>query len=393
MSASAESRVRPSAPGRILAMLLGVVALFPACTQTPAPPPPPATQRASAASASLADPAALLLRDPVDATDPGAEPVIAMVRANLAQFEVAATDLGRTAPLTPARRAILGPTATVRALRAATRVEGEARPVAHTIWVTTTTDAQGRPRLAGLADAPTPATDPVPLWLLEPVTVARAPGAAVVATRTHDPASWLDGLQRAAVDLRAAGLSPATLVAELPSNTHQLERLVATPALRTVGAACWAFGDGTRIVVNPGPGAATTGSGRQFLLTHESVHAATDSPHHRWPAWFVEGYADHVAAAAHPDVAAVLDAQLGAALRAGAPASLPTDAELDPTRADVATAYARARIGVRVLGDAATRIQADLSEGATFDDALRKNGWTQDRLAAATAAELGRRKG
>ncbi|WP_460742644.1 hypothetical protein [Mariniluteicoccus endophyticus] len=330
---------------------------------------------------------ALLLEDPSATIDPALPSRLRMVRENLARLELlAVADTGRTAPLRPERVASLGEQAQARAVSVTTRVAGETRGVTHVLWVTL--DADGR--LVSLGD--TAERDPEPLWSLEPITVTRRGAAVVIATAGHDPASWLDGLERAATELRAAGLAPGVLVAEIPRNSLQLSRMVAGDSLRSAGAASWPFGEGDRILVNPGPGAATTGEARQFLLTHESVHAVTGSGHRSWPRWWIEGYADQVAATAHPAVEAELDRQLRAALQAGAPARLPADEELDPTRPDATVGYARARVGVRVLGPAAKRVQDKLGAGAALDDALRDNGWTRETLSAATAEALARLK-
>lgn len=341
--------------------VLGAVVIS-ACTPAPAPP------------VALTDPRGVLLTAPADPAARGVSSALTMIRANLAQFEVTVRATGRTRPEQQAL---------AHELIVATAVAGERSGVEHRMWLAVTGDTGGHPRITSLA-----ADGPRPLWALEPVTVTRGRRAAVIATRAHDGGRWLPDVE-AAVDRVSARLPvEGVAVAEFPSNTDELRDMIGSDALKSAGAACWAFGPGARLLLNPAQGTTTTGPARDFLLTHEIVHLATDSAHHQWPTWFVEGYADAVAAQAHRDVEAALDAQLREELHRGAPATLPQPQELDLSRADAGTAYGRARVGVRAMGADADQIQTRLLRGTPFDAALAAHGWSQSRVAEETARAL-----
>ncbi len=62
--------------------------------------------------------------------------------------------------------------------------------------------------------------------------------------------------------------------------------------------------DDARIVCNPVDRPGLDDTGRAQLLTHEAVHAVTRSPARVAPGWVVEGYAEHGAERAFPDLEA-----------------------------------------------------------------------------------------
>lgn len=386
-------------------MLLGVVSLL-GCS----PPPPsaptgqvvtasPSTQDDAAFSALLdgltgarADPAAWsALLDP---RDPALAPRAERLRRNLAQLEVRFATAGRTHELTDPRRALLGPTAIVRAVRVEWAVPGYA-PATHVIWLTLTSEA-GRLRLAGLSDGPSSdgrSNDaPVPLWLLEPVQVVTGDRVAVLAGEGVDPAPWVSGLLAARVALGRRGLDPPALTAQVPSGEFEGLLGVRPGSHRAVAAAAWPFGDAVHLVVNPGVGRLLQGEARQVLLTHEAVHVATGPLGDRSPLWFSEGYADLVALEGHPDVAAAHERHLAEDQRRhGVATELVSDAELDPGNPRIDANYQRAWFTVRVLdrGDGtADRILTAVRAGTPLDRALAQEGWSDATLASAVHGEL-----
>lgn len=108
---------------------------------------------------------------------------------------------------------------------------------------------------------------------------------------------------------------------------------------------------GDRIVLNPDAFARLTPEGRQFVLTHESTHVAVRSslpgaP----PLWLAEGYADHVGYAASDRRVTELAAPLLARVAEGAgPTRLPTQADFDPSRGEIAPSYLASWLAVELI--------------------------------------------
>lgn len=367
---------------------------------------------AAALTRGLPDPAAFsALLDPTAvATDPAFAPAAEQLRANLAQFQVRLTPTTRTATPAPATIARLGPDLEVRELTVEWRVAGEPVPAEHRVFLTAAR-RDGTLRLAGLDDGPggpgsaagsatgADSSRQEPIWWRHRVTVTTRPGAAVIAAAGTDPTGWLDELAAARVPLAARGLNPALLVAELPADPDTFERLLGVPAnsRREIAAAAWTEGPAVRIIINPGAGAATTGTARSVLITHEATHVATGSVRLPVPLWFNEGYADLVALAAHPDAADQLTAQLADDQRRYGPAAgPPTDAELAAGAPRLDAAYTRAWLAVRVLDrddHAADKVLQAVRAGRSWPEALAATGWDEPALAAAVAAELTRLAG
>lgn len=414
-------------PGRALAALLGVVALL-GCT--PPTPTHPSAAPGTATEAGPTNPSATGLggvdqvalgrflanltsavRDDqawqglLDHSDPTFEATAVWLRENLAGLDLQLQPLPRTHRLSATRRERLGPDAVVQAVRARWSVPGTTS-AEHTLWLTISPTATGL-RLAGITDGPGPGSagaESLPVWWLEPVRIVRQDQVVVLAARSLAADDWLRELveARAVVSRRL----PATggLVAELPGTASGFERVlgVRPGSHRLVAAAAWPFGEAVHLVVNPEAGGATRGEARQVLLVHEVVHVATGSVHGQGPLWLSEGYADLVALADHPAVAAAHEANLADDQRRhGIATGLVTDAELRPDNSRVHANYQRAWLTVRVLdrgptdrpapsGGVADRVQAAVLAGVPLGRALTDEGWTEASLAAAVTAELER---
>jgi len=191
-----------------------------------------------------------------------------------------------------------------------------------------------------------------PLWLIQPLTVHGALGAACVAAPgTTEADAWLTAAGDAAAIVAKAGLGEAAaawdgvLVTELPSDVAAfalasgltLSTSSATQAVTVMATAASA----PRIVGNLGATASLDPVGLRTLLVHEGVHVATRSAVSSAPLWAVEGIAESVAAASD-EVARVRN--LGLARDSARPTALPTAADLNGATAE--TAYALAAVAV-----------------------------------------------
>lgn len=400
--------------------LLGVVALL-GCAPAPAPPVAPTGSAAatpgvpaSPAPPSQVDLTNLLDRFAaaddqagwqalIDPVDPQFAVTSVWLRDNLAGLHMQLEPTAGVRALPEQRRELLGPEAVVQAVRARWSVPGTAT-AEHTLWLTLRPGPEG-PRLAGITDGP-PATDagagPLPIWWLEPVRIIRQGEVAVLAARSQDPDDWLPGLVEAREVVARRVPTTEPLVAQLPGTAAGFERVlgVRPGSHRLVAAAAWPFGDAVHLVVNPEAGGATQGEARQVLLTHEAVHVASGSVRGTGPLWLTEGYADLVALAGQPAVAAAHEANLADDQRRhGIARALVTNAELQPDNARVHAHYQRAWITVRVLdhgpdsrpapgGGVADRVHAAVVAGTPLDAALADEGWSTDTLAEAVSEEL-----
>jgi hypothetical protein len=191
-----------------------------------------------------------------------------------------------------------------------------------------------------------------PLWLLQPLTVRSARGAACVAAPgTPEADAWLDAAGDAVAIVAKAGLGEAAaawdgvLVIELPTEASSFARATgltlstasATQAVTVMATAASA----PRVVGNPGATASLDPVGLRTLLVHEGVHVATRSAVSSAPLWAVEGIAEAVAAASDETTRA---RNLGLVRATTRPTALPTQADLNGPAAD--TAYALASVAV-----------------------------------------------
>jgi hypothetical protein len=220
-------------------------------------------------------------------------------------------------------------------------------------------------RIASDRDGPTA----VDLWDLGPVAVARGERSVVVGT--GDVASYVAVTDEAArrVDRVWGEDWPRTSLVEVPATQAEFARLLgregevglgqiaAVTTGETAGGEVATTGD--RVVVNPQGFAGLGELGRRVVMTHELTHVATRATTSApVPIWLGEGYADWVAYQGSGLARRTVAEPLLAAVRAGtAPAELATLDDFDPTRGEVAQAYAGSWLAVDMLarehGDAA----------------------------------------
>lgn len=305
------------------------------------------------------------------------------------------TPAARTAPLTAPRQSLLGTGAWAQETILTWRVEGEAEPATHRVWITFVPDGD-TVLIAGTSDGDP--SGPQPLWWNEAITSDTVRGSvALVAGRDKTSASvaraWADRAAVAAREVTSRVTAhpdrPTRLVIEVPEDQADFERVLGVTAgsYAAIAAVAWPEGPdpstaALRIIVNPAlvgePGeGGFTDEGLAILLTHEATHVSTRSASSPAPTWLVEGYADSVAYDAHP---ATVDTAAAVALddvtRHGAPTSLPLDADFAPGAAGLDLTYARAWLACRYVAE--SRSKADLNRlydavdgGETLDDALR----------------------
>ena len=223
---------------------------------------------------------------------------------------------------------------------------------------------------------------PVPLWLLDKVTVARSGGVTVIAAG-KDPAVYLTLATTAVAQVRASIPWPSgRLTVEVPPDESTLEQVsgVASGADRGVAAYTGPVDGRTNgpvhIFINPD----VIGSGRdaQIVMTHEATHAATNaSTNTNLPAWLREGFADYVALRAENlPLSITADRVIASVRRSGAPAQLPSDADFNSMAEDFGEEYQYAWLACKMLGDGQgpARLYSfyeAVSAGTSVDTALR----------------------
>lgn len=227
------------------------------------------------------------------------------------------------------------------------------------------------------------AGQPVPLWLLGPVRVARAGGVTVIA-EGKDPAPYLRMAATAVRQVRQTIAWPnAQLTLEVPADEASLEQVEGAAAGSYRGVAAFTGPvDGrsqgpVHVFVNPD----VIGSGRdaQIVLTHEATHAATNAATNpRLPAWVREGFADYVALRAQNLSLNVIAGPALATIRSsGAPATLPTDSEFNSMAENFGQEYSFAWLAWRYLDGLGGPASADrfydaVGAGTSVEAALRQ---------------------
>jgi hypothetical protein len=396
----------------------------------PATPPP-----APPAVASTAEPAAQVVLDDLvraaragdrrsyDATISTADPSFAdrarLLHDNLAALPWAALEVrlepGRQ-PVPARLQDLLGADAWRQPARVRWRLVGERATAEHTVWLTFALD-RGRPRLAGTAapedpDDPEDATRPQPVWWTGPVTTATREGVTVLVGSGQRASTWLDRAVAAAAEVRervsrgaAAGWDGGLLV-EVPATRPAFEAVLGAAPGRYADIAAVALLEGPdgdaalRVVVNPEVVRRLAPLGVAVVLTHETVHVATRSPDSPAPTWAVEGLADQVALAAHPDAADGVAEPLLARVRAdGPPDALPGDEAFLAGADDLAVSYAAAWTLCRHSADTWSeqdlqRLYTALDGGQHLDQALPATlGTTEQDLLAGWRAALEQQAG
>jgi hypothetical protein len=289
---------------------------------------------------------------------------------------------GTTAALDDARRATLGADARVLQARLSWRLPHETADATSTVWLTLVGGPDGD-RLAGTADGSALDAPAQPLWWLGPATAARWGDATALVGPGQDAARWAALAERAAAAVERHLPRPlgkdwdGRVVVQVPGSAGDFAQVLgASPtAYARTAAVTRPEGPTTaaalRVVVNPAAGTGTDDE-LGLLLTHETVHVATRSAASPAPLWAVEGLAEHVALAAHPDQRA----DELAALRGQDPAALPPDDAFDADARDVTAAYAQAWLACRAVADrrgqaGLGRLYAALDDGDPLDEAAR----------------------
>jgi len=192
------------------------------------------------------------------------------------------------------------------------------------------------------------------LWDLGPVHVVRGERALVLGTApVEDLRRYADEADHAAghVDEVWGTAWPRTVVVMVPSTQQEMARLLlrhddtgldqiaavttGEVGLDTDGASA------DRVVANPAGFAQLGPLGRQVVLTHEITHVAVRATTaEAVPIWLSEGFADYVAYKGTGVSRAVIAQDVLDKVRAGeGPTVLPTAADFDPSRGDIAPAY------------------------------------------------------
>ena len=299
---------------------------------------------------------------------------------------------------------VLGDDAWLQPASVRWRLAGETATAEHVVWLTFASEG-GRARLAGTAapadpDDPDDARRPAPVWWTGPVTAVARGGVTVVVGAGQPAQEWLDRAVAAAVEVRervsagAAARWDGGLVVQVPASRAAFEAVLGADPGSYAGIAAVALAEGpagaaVRVVVNPEVTRALAPVGVAVVLTHETVHVATRSVDSPAPTWVVEGLADEVALAAHPEAAAGVAEPLLARVRAqGAPAALPGDEAFLAGADDLAVSYAEAWTACRHVVDtwspaALQQLYTALDRGDGLDEALdRALGTDEERFTA-----------
>lgn len=335
------------------ALLLAITACSPAVQTPQAAPsaPPPAEQLAGSFAA----------QDASGFADAFADSTLARAQAErwFGLLTVAEAEL-----------TVLGP----QELQVRTQLPGDRRPATQRIKLVRSGDGTG---ISVVAEPDTP------LWALEPATLTTGGAGSVLAAADAEQAeSWLELMARATTAVRAAAVVPegswsGRLVVELPSSADDFALL--TGATADTSSAVTSCRSGTpRIVVNPR--LSSYAQSVQFAtLTHEAVHAATDSACEQGLSWAVEGLAESVAAQADPGTAQANRRLVLAYLEQHpVPSALPENPRTptDYALAQVAADQVRKRLGEQAPAYFARATRSQL--GA--DEISRATTWYQRAL-------------
>ena len=300
-------------------------------------------------------------------------------------------------PLAAVRQQVLGAGALRHLAQVTWRLRGEATAAEHTVWLSFV-EQDGAPRLAATADAPAGDPTPQPIWWTGPVQAQRDGAVTVLTGAGQAPGAWLARARTAAARVReqvtagAAARWPGDLVVEVPASRRAFEAVLgaAGGSYAQIAAVTLAEGpaatDALRIVVNPEVARTLAPVGVAVVVLHEAVHVATRSADSPAPTWLVEGLADQVAVATHPEVADGAAEPLLAEVRAGrVPADLPGDEQFRAGAPDLAASYAGAWLACRRIAErhgpaALQRLYTAADAGTPLDQAV------QDVLGTTVAA-------
>jgi hypothetical protein len=235
-----------------------------------------------------------------------------------------------------------------------------------------------------------------PVWLSGPARVLRGPGTLVLVADppgATDPGAARRRAEEYAARARAAvpvvhrvlpGWRPR-LVVEVPATAAGLDRaLDADPgeyagiaAVTTTPDGSTAPGAPAHVFVNPRVFGGLRPQGAQVVMSHETVHVATDAALSTMPLWLLEGFADYVALR---DVHLPLRTTAGQVIRQvrrdGPPRALPDRHDFGTAAPHLGAAYEAAWLACRVLVDdggeqALVRFYRRVDAGTDLDAALR----------------------
>lgn len=253
-----------------------------------------------------------------------------------------------------------------------------------------------------------------PVWLSGPVRVLRTARTLVLAAgdgpRARRALAGYAARARAAVPVvrRVLPAWRGGLVVEVPRTAAGLDRTLGAEAGRYAGiAAVTTTADGSldagapvHVFVNPEVFGDLLPRGAQVVMSHETVHVATDAARSAMPLWLLEGFADYVALRGVDLPLSTTAGQVIAQVRRdGPPDALPGAEELDAAAPHLGAAYEAAWLACVELAEEGgearlVRLYDRVDAGASVAGALRSSyglgvgaftdRW-RERLAAAAA--------
>ncbi len=338
----------------------------------------------------------------VATTDPAFASDVERLSENIHQLD----ELGwrvteRRSGLSKARQRVLGEQAWTAQTVVTWKMVGDRYPSQHKVWVTFApedqTNPSGNQQIAGIVDGPV-GESAKPLWWLEAITVKVRAKVTVMTGSRVDANRWLVDATSALNNVDRASLGSAAknwdsrLSLIVPSNDRLVETVLGVGRGTYGEIAASTVPDSIardskqvplRIVMSP-----KTTSNRDsdvVVLTHESVHVATDSAHSAAPVWLIEGLAEEVAYASYPWAAQAQQIALRDNLKKKlglTPPELPSDADFEPGEPDLAESYLRGWLAVhelkRLLGGVGL---AEYYATASQEGKIEQSGVTEGYLA------------
>lgn len=251
----------------------------------------------------------------------------------------------------------------------------------------------------------------VPVWLTAPVDVRRAGRALVVTTNRQAGLSTARLLPLARQAVREVSETlhwRGSLVVEVPGDEQRLEQALAAgehqyasiAAVTTTVDGSPGRGAPLHVFLNPTVFSRLGVQGAQVVMTHETVHVATQANASAAPDWLREGFADYVALLHAGVPVAKAGAQAIAKVRKqGPPQQLPTDADLAASAPHLGTAYEEAwllcRFIARTYGEGKLiALYSSVDGGVNLSSALQQVlGTSEPALVKAWSRDMGRLAG
>jgi hypothetical protein len=204
------------------------------------------------------------------------------------------------------------------------------------------------------------ATDPAPLWMLEPLRVGRGAEWMVLATNGSSSGQYSKLARQAVVDVhKVLPHWAGKLVVELPRSETELAHVTgAKPRVEDAIAAVTTTADGSsspaspvHVFVNPAVFGPLGPQGRQIVMSHETTHVATHAVISMMPTWLIEGFADYVALDhVNLPVSETASQILARVRRKGPPAHLPSVSDFDTRSDGLGATYEAAWLACRLIG-------------------------------------------